>query len=157
MEFSSFMTVPCFLLWPLRVVMTVGPIGYRVSIQVGFLKSRSMVGLGWLGFLLVICFSVKLNWFIWLIADGVVIWGYAFRMRLKRVACCMRRRFTSLVVLSVSGLRSLFFFVDLKATDLLGVLFPLNYLVVHHLTMTFWLQLNSSCSKGKAKLSAYLL
>lgn len=48
-------------------------------------------------------------------------------------------------------------FVDLKETDLLGVLFPLNYLIVHHLTVIFWLQLNSSRSKGKAKLSAYLL
>jgi len=42
-------------------------------------------------------------------------------------------------------------FVDLKATDLLGVLFTLNYLMI------FWLQLNSLCSRGKAKLSAYLL
>jgi len=48
-------------------------------------------------------------------------------------------------------------FVDLKATDLLGVLFSLNYLVGHPLTMIFWLQLNNSCSRGKKKLSGYLL
>jgi len=48
-------------------------------------------------------------------------------------------------------------FVDVKATDLLGVLFSLNYLTGHHLTMIFWLQLNSSRSRRKTALSAYLL
>lgn len=51
---------------------------------------------------------MELNSLFRLIAYDVVIWGCVFRMRLKRMACCMGKRFISLVALSVSGLQTLF-------------------------------------------------